>query len=293
MQKVRNLRTHATKSALFFRYFGDSDDLPGQNTTRNGICVTWSTNDSDFCSQFFFKDHFVIFSVFLGFCLFIESLGLSRVLFFALEMTRGVVHLHQNGYKTLRHCDEKFFAFFWWEQKSGETTRCTYWFWVVKANGGVCVCVCVCVVCVLCEHGNAKSFPKKWSFLILLVSCLSVFNFLTPTYRSHMEKFFWSVTHHVKNLPDQHTKKKSLFCWFFDQKIPLKSSDMTSRHPKVWKWCLVVKDLRENMANFYCPVRTSAWLWKLEFTPKNWNPKTFELFLRVLRHNSGRYVILV
>ena len=50
---------------------------------------------------------------------------------------------------------------------------------------------------------------------------------------------------------------------------------------------------RFHMENFYCPVRLSAWLWKLEFGTKNWNPKTVELLLHVLRHNSGRYVILV
>ena len=33
-------------------------------------------------------------------------------------------------------------------------------------------------------------------------------------------------------LIDRHTKKKSLFCCFFDPKISLKSSDMTSKHPK-------------------------------------------------------------
>ena len=31
---------------------------------------------------------------------------------------------------------------------------------------------------------------------------------------AHMERFFWGVTHHVENLPDRYTKKKSLFVAF-------------------------------------------------------------------------------
>ena len=38
--------------------------------------------------------------------------------------------------------------------------------------------------------------------------------------------------------------------------------------------------LHSKLKNFYCPVRISTWLWNLEFGPKNWNPKTVELFLR-------------
>ena len=41
-----------------------------------------------------------------------------------------------------------------------------------------------------------------------------------PIKTRHEETFSWSVTHHVKNLPDRHTKKKSLFCSFLTEKSP-------------------------------------------------------------------------
>ena len=112
-------------------------------------------------------------------------------------------------------------------------------------------------------------------------------------------------------------EEKIIFLLFLTQKSPLNHLTGRQSIQKVQKWCLVVKVLRENMRdvlfldpfnqanfkytpkkdfhmeNFYCPVSTSAWLWNLEFAPKNWNPETFELLLRAQRHNAGQYVILV
>ena len=39
------------------------------------------------------------------------------------------------------------------------------------------------------------------------------------------------------------------------------------------------KHLSKWLENFYCPVRISAWLWNLEYAPKNWNPKLLCIFL--------------
>ena len=47
------------------------------------------------------------------------------------------------------------------------------------------------------------------------------------------------------------------------------------------------------MANFYCLVSISAWLWNLEFGLPKLESKSFWAFSHVPRHNLGRYVILV
>ena len=44
------------------------------------------------------------------------------------------------------------------------------------------------------------------------------------------------------------------------------------------KQVFIIHAILNQMENFYCPVRISAWLWNLEFALKNWNPKTFCIF---------------
>ena len=57
--------------------------------------------------------------------------------------------------------------------------------------------------------------------------------------------------------------------------------------------CDALQKIFHNTGDFYSQVRTSAWLWFLEFASKNWNPKTLELFFRILRQDLDWYAILM
>ena len=106
--------------------------------------------------------------------------------------------------------------------------------------------LCMCVE----DLPNKKSVTNNWTTPTPPThthTCSK--NKLFASYKSlrQLEKFFWSVTRHGENLPDRHTKKKSLFVVFLTKKDPF--NDLTWRETiqKVRKWRLVVKFSRENV----------------------------------------------
>ena len=54
-------------------------------------------------------------------------------------------------------------------------------------------------------------------------------------------------------------------------------ANVFAKRSSLWR-VLILKTFVTDEENVYCPVSIPAWLWKLEFASKNWNPKALELF---------------